>query len=269
MSNTQHPDSISEIKAIRRRIVEMLHSSGAGHLGSSMSIVEMLYSAYSVSNIKKILGWERDRDVVIVSKGHAAASTYAVMNHFGLISAQDLMTYHQPDSNLLGHVSHDVPYVEHSTGALGHGLSVGLGRAIFQKNHMMKSRTMVICGDGEIQEGSIWEALMLASTKKVNNLILMVDVNKISSIKGTESIISTGSLKSRFEGFGLRVLEVDGHSVEKLSQALKTNFDNISPLVILCDTVKGKGISFAENQAIWHYRTLSAELYADSLGELR
>ena len=243
------------IKA-RRNILKILHAAQAGHLGSSMSIVEMLTAMYSVSDINKILEKSESRDRIIVSKGHAAAATYSVMHEFNLLSEESLLTYHRLDSKLQGHVSHGVENVEHSTGALGHGLSVGVGHSIFLKSKGISSRVMVLCGDGEIQEGSIWEALMLAVTKDLNNLVLLVDVNGISSIKGTEDVINTGNLRDRFIGFGVRVIEVDGHDTHAIQSAILTSDAKSNPLVILCKTTKGKGVSFAENQAIWHYRTL-------------
>jgi transketolase len=128
---------------------------------------------------------------------------------------------------------------------------------------------MVLCGDGEIQEGSIWEALMLAVTRNLNQLVLLVDVNSISSIKGTEEIIHTGNLRDRFLGFGLRVIEVDGHDANAIQEAMLTSGDDLNPLVILCKTIKGKGVAFAENQPIWHYRTLNDELFAEAMDGLK
>jgi transketolase len=253
----------------RRNIIRMIHAAQASHLGSSMSVVEMLVAMYSVADIPKIIERADSRDRIIVSKGHAAAGTYSVMHEFNLMSEQKLFTYHKLNSRLQGHVSHGVKYVEHSTGALGHGLSVGVGHAIYLKSKKLTSRVMVLCGDGEIQEGSIWEALMLATTKKLNQLVLLVDSNGISSIKATEEIINTGNLKDRFLGFGLRVIEVDGHDAFAIQNAILTSSDGTAPLVILCKTVKGKGVSFAENQAIWHYRSLNNELFNEAIEGLK
>ena len=260
---------IEKVLSIRRNVLEILHNAQASHLGSSMSIVEILTAMYSLTDIDKIITHDPDRDRIIVSKGHAAAATYAVMHEFGLMDRIDLLSYHQKGSKLQGHVSHGVRNVEHSTGALGHGLSVGVGHAIYLKSKNSNARTMVLCGDGEIQEGSIWEALMLASTRKLNNLVLLVDVNGISSIKRTEEVISTGELRERFEGFGLRVLKVDGHDVIAIREAILTSQSERSPLVVLCQTIKGKGVSFAENEAIWHYRSLNNEAYEQALGGLQ
>jgi transketolase len=253
----------------RRNILRMIYSAQASHLGSSMSVVEMLVAMYSVADISKILERSDSRDRIIVSKGHAAAGTYAVMHEFGLMTEETLFTYHKLNSKLQGHVSHGVEFVEHSTGALGHGLSVGVGHAAYLKSKKLLSRVLVLCGDGEIQEGSIWEALMLASTKELNQLILLVDTNGISSIKETEEIINTGDLKDRFSGFGLRVIEVDGHNAFEIQKAIFTSSDGTSPLVIICKTIKGKGVSFAENQPIWHYRSLNEELFTEAMEHLK
>lgn len=253
----------------RKNILRILHAARASHLGSSMSVVEMLVAMYSVADISKILDKSESRDRIIVSKGHAAAATYSVMHEFELMSEETLFTYHKLNSKLQGHVSHGVSHVEHSTGALGHGLSVGVGHAIFLKSNSYSSRVMVLCGDGEIQEGSIWEALMLAATKNLNQLVLLVDVNSISSIKGTEEIIHTGNLRDRFLGFGVRVIEVEGHDAKEIQEAILTSEDDVNPLVILCKTIKGKGVEFAENQPIWHYRSLTDELFEDAMAGLK
>jgi len=270
MSFSESSDDLIDLaRRARVNILQMLHSAKASHLGSSMSIVELLVAAYSLLDIEEIKSKSRFRDRVIVSKGHAAAATYSVMHEFGLIESKDLETYHQNGSFLQGHVSHGVSGVEHSTGALGHGLSVGVGHAYFLKTFKSESKVIVICGDGEIQEGSIWEALMFASTKKLGNLILLVDVNQISSIKATEEIITTGDLADRFRGFGLNVSWVDGHNIAEIASAMKNTNRDSNPMVLLCKTTKGKGVEFAENQAIWHYRSLDNDLFSSAMEALK
>jgi len=254
---------------IRSDILNILYKSNASHLGSSMSTVEMLYAMYCVSDIDKIKNKSADRDRIIVSKGHAAAATYSVMKEFGLISKSTLETYHQRGSLLQGHVSHFVDFVEHSTGALGHGVSVAVGHAIYLKMIKSKSRVLVLCGDGEIQEGSIWEALMLAVTKNLNNLIILIDNNKISSITKTEDVINTGKLSERFNGFGAFVEEVDGHSIFAIKNAISKSKNLTQPMVLICNTVKGKGVSFAENEAIWHYKSMNSDLFSEAIKGLK
>lgn len=252
-------DSLTELaKDIRRTVIEIIHRAQASHLGSSLSSIEILTGVYSVIDIQKIRSKSPSRDKVILSKGHAAAALYSTLYHFGLMTQDQVLSYHQRGSLLQGHVSHGVEYVEHSTGALGHGLSVGVGHAIAQRTLGYKSFTYVVCGDGEIQEGSVWEALMYASTLKLSNLVLLIDNNEISSITKTKNVINFGELSHAFSGFGLDVNGIRGHDVEEIVTLLERLRENPGekPHVIICNTIKGKGVSFAESEAIWHYRTL-------------
>lgn len=257
-------------KAIRLQTLEILFNSKASHLGSSMSCVEILISIYSSVDCKKILSKSNDRCRVLVSKGHAAASTYATMHYFGLISKDDLQSYHQDNSDLCGHVSHSVNCVEHSTGALGHGMPVAVGCAVGLKaKGFKKSRSFAVCGDGELQEGSIWEALMLAGHLKLDNFCLLVDYNKISSITLTNKVSNLEPLKTKFESFSCSCDIVDGHNIEQITNSIKNNMFNGKPHVIICNTVKGKGVPFAENEPLWHYKTLDEHLFIEAKNFLK
>ena len=255
-------------KIIRKKIIEILFRSKASHLGSNMSVVEILDTIYDSVDLDLIKLKSIKRDFIIVSKGHCAAAVYSTLNYYGLLSDEDIDRYHLTDSLLQGHVSHGVSSVEHSTGALGHGLSVAVGVAIGKRSKKSSGNVFVILGDGEIQEGSIWEALMLASSLKLSNLKIFIDNNKISSITETEKVLSTGPLKNRFEGFGLNVFELDGHNKLEIDRHLNFPSYNSKPNVFICNTIKGKGVSFSENQPIWHYRTLDLEMKQKALGEL-
>jgi transketolase len=256
--------------AVRKTVLSILHSGKAAHLGSSMSMVEMLIAAYAAVDVAKIKEHRPDRDRVIVSKGHGAAATYSVMHHFGMLEGEPLKTYYQDGSLYAGHVSHGVPFVEHSTGALGHGLSVGCGCALgLRARGWNEARVFVLLGDGEIQEGSVWEALMFAYHNRLANLVVMIDNNRISSITRTDAVLDMNPLARRFAGFGLEVREVDGHCVEELSAAIASLREAGMPGVIICNTVKGRGVPFAEDQAIWHYRSLSDKHYEEALAALR
>jgi transketolase len=261
--NLPNPDDV------RRTIIDIVYRGGASHLGTSLSMVEILIAAYGASDIDAIRDRRPDRDRIIVSKGHGAACTYSVMHHFGLLDAATVGTYHQDGSVLAGHVSHAVPHVEHSTGALGHGLPVAVGCAAGLRRRGM-NRAMVFCvmGDGEIQEGAVWEALMLASHLRLSNLIPIVDNNRISSITATRDVINMEPLADRFGGFGFKVHQVDGHEVAALSEAIESIRHGDRPGVIIADTVKGKGVAFAENDPIWHYRTLNEKSYNEGLAGL-
>ena len=255
---------------VRKTILRMLYKAGASHLGPGMSAVEMLISMFSNVDCNKIIKKANDRSRIIISKGHCAAAVYATMAHFGIIPYDVLETYHQDDSLLAGHVSHEVMGVEHSTGALGHGLNVAVGCALGLKaRNILNEKVLVLCGDGEIQEGSIWEGLMFAVHKKLNNLCVLIDNNRISSITKTEEVIDLRPLKARFEGFGLKTYEVDGHNVEEISKCIAEakNFD--VPTLIICNTVKGKDVPFAEWQPVWHYRTLNEDLFNQAMSHLK
>ena len=251
--------------AIRLTILDMLYRAKASHLGSSMSVVEMLIAMYGSTHVEKIRDRAPDRSRVIVSKGHCAAATYATMAHFGIVPMALLDTYHTDDSLLAGHVSHAVRGVEHSTGALGHGINVAVGCAIGLRARKVEAAlALALVGDGEIQEGSVWEALMLASHLKLNNFVALVDNNRISSITDTAKVLDMRPLAQRFAGFGLGVREVDGHDVPAILSAIRELTAGDRPGVVICNTIKGKGVPFAENQPIWHYRSLNDELYAEA-----
>ena len=251
--------------AIRLTILDMLYRAKASHLGSSMSVVEMLVAMYGSTQVEKIREHAPDRSRVVVSKGHCAAATYATMAHFGIIPMALLDTYHTDHSLLAGHVSHAVRGVEHSTGALGHGINVAVGCAIgLRTRNVADALALALVGDGEIQEGSVWEALMLASHLKLNNFVALLDNNRISSITDTDKVLDQRPLAQRFAGFGLGVREVDGHDVTAILSAIRELRAGDRPGVIICNTIKGKGVPFAENQPIWHYRSMDDQLYAEA-----
>ena len=256
-------------KNVRKTILKMLYNSGASHLGSGMSAVEMLISMYASIDCKKIIKHDVDRSRIFVSKGHCAAATYATMAHFGIIPFEMVETYHQNGSLLTGHVNHEVIGVEHSTGALGHGLNVAVGCALGLKaRNILIEKVLVLCGDGEIQEGAIWEGLMFAVHKKLNNLCVLVDNNRISSITRTEDVIDLRPLKNRFEGFGLNTYEVDGHDIDAIMNCISDSGNFKLPSVVICNTIKGKDIPFAEWEPVWHYRSLNEDLFNQAMSHL-
>lgn len=251
---------------VRKTALDILHSGRAAHLGSAMSMVEMLVAVYASVDIERIRSGAADRDRVIISKGHSAAAVYATMAHYDLLSFEDLPGYYQDGSLLAGHVSHGVPHVEHSTGALGHGLSVAAGCALgLRSRGFHDSRVFAILGDGEVQEGAVWEALMFARHHRLSNLVTLIDDNRISSITDTAKVIDLNPMADRFGGFGLRVHEVDGHDVGALRDVIAEIGRLDEPSVILCRTVKGYGVPFAEGEPIWHYRSLSDANYETAL----
>jgi transketolase len=253
---------------VRRRVLGTIYEAGASHLGTSLSVVDILVGVYASVDLGKIRDQDTDRDRVILSKGHGAAALYCTLEAFSLLPPSEVNLYHLPGSILTGHVNHKVKAVEHSTGALGHGLSVALGMAIALKNRTSSSRVLCVLGDGELQEGSVWEAVMLWQHLGLRNLVLLVDDNQISSITETHRVINMQPLTSRFRGFGLRCVNIDGHRPEDVRMAILETSRHQKPTVILCRTIKGKGVSFAEGDPVWHYRSLSRDQYLSGLNDL-
>lgn len=252
-------------KEVRRTIVEILWRSQASHLGSAMSAVEMLCAIYSSVDAEKIRRRDPDRARVVVSKGHCAAAHYAVLRHIGLIDADTLMTYCKAGSVLAGLCSHEVPGVEHSTGSLGHGLSVAAGMALALRNRGSDAPVFCLLGDAEIQEGSNWEAWALVRHHRLP-VIALIDDNGIGMIGKTND---TPCLPLHFgEGGDADCQAVPGNDVECVASAIRWAVKERCPSIIVCRTVKGKGVPFAENQPVWHYKTLDADTYKQALEAL-
>ncbi len=254
---------------VRKDIIKMINSSGASHVASCLSVVDILTVLYNdVLDNSLIISKDINRDRVILSKGHAGAAVYASLANIGYFDKKLLDTYYKDGSLLSGHVSHkNVPGVEISTGSLGHGPSLGVGFALSAKLDNRKSKVYVICGDGELNEGSIWEACLFASTNKLDNFTLIIDRNNMQALGKSEDIIKLESIKDKFEAFGFTVFVVDGHNYDKLKSAyLKSSMNK--PKCIIANTIKGKGISFMENELIWHYRNLNDEDFLRAMKEL-
>lgn len=254
---------------IRKTILEIVHSGGASHIGSALSLVEILDTVFKNCNISKIKNSDIERDRVILSKGHGTSALYSTMFHHGLISNEELKTYFKNGSVLGGHASHHVPFVEHSTGALGHGLPVGVGMAIGLRSKKFNSKVFVIVGDGELHEGSNWESLMFAGHEKLRNLIVLVDCNNLSQVGKLEDCCSIEPLDAKFRSFNFEVFDVDGHDENKIEDAIKKSEESQLPTAILCRTTKGKGISFMECNNLWHYKSPQGEDFEKALLELK
>ncbi|MDB0021073.1 transketolase [Candidatus Pseudothioglobus singularis] len=254
---------------IRKTIIQMLNKGNASHLGSAFSMVEILNSIFMSVDVNKIKNQKNDRDRVILSKGHGASGLYAVMFHHGLLSEDAINSYFKDGSIMAGHASHFIKTVEHSTGALGHGLSVGLGIAIGSLSKNYKNRIFVVVGDGELHEGSNWEAIMYAGHKKVGNLCLMIDKNERSQMGETSLACSLDPLLDKLEAFNFNAIELkDGHNEIELIEAIKKTRNSVKPVAIICNTTKGKGVSFMEGDNVWHYRPPSGIDYENALIEL-
>jgi transketolase len=255
---------------LRRLIVDALVGGERGHVGSSMSpleILRVLYDDILQHRPAEPLWPERDR--CILSKGHGCLALYALLADKGYFPLDVLKTFCRKGSILGGHPEHGkVPGVEASTGALGHGLSIGVGMALAARMHKRSNRVFVIMGDGEIDEGSVWEAAMCAGKHRLSNLTAIIDYNKIQSAGPTAEIQELEPLRDKWEAFGFATIEVDGHDVAKLRDAFgKTPFDAGRPSAVICHTVKGKGFPFAEHDPDWHHKSrvpgdLGRQLYA-------
>lgn len=258
-------------KQIRRDIIDMTYATGntGAHLGGSLSMVEILAALYvgSIHYDPNDPEWSQ-RDRVILSKGHAALALYPAMVQAGIISREELATFKQDGSKLGGHPSlNGVPGIEFATGSLGQGLSLGVGMCLAIKRlNNYKSRVFVFLGDGECNEGSVWETAASAAHFKLNQLVAVVDENHIQYDGFTEDIMSMGPTEQKWKSFGWDVLTVDGHNIEELLNAYSVKSNK--PLVILAQTIKGKGISFMENNWKFHNARISHEEYEMAIKEL-
>ena len=249
-------------KDLRRLVVRALDGGGRGHVGSSMSLIEILRVLYDdVLRFRPSEPKWPDRDRMILSKGHGCLALYVMLVDKGFIDAEALDTFCRRDSILGGHPeAGKIPGVEASTGALGHGLSVGLGMALAVRAQKRDSRVFVVMGDGEINEGSVWEAAMCAGKHRLANLTAIIDYNKIQSAGFTRDIQDLEPLVEKWRAFGFAAIDVDGHDVPALRALFrKIPLQPDRPTAIICHTVKGKGIAFAENDPDWHHKSRFAE----------
>tara|TARA_X000000950_G_C13862100_1_gene639144 strand:- start:42 stop:866 length:825 start_codon:yes stop_codon:yes gene_type:complete len=245
-------------KYLRGLVVRALLGGGRGHMGSAMSLIEILRVLYDdIARINLKTFKDKNRDRIILSKGHGCLALYSLLADKNFINLKELDHASKFSSNLGGHPEKDkVRGVEASTGSLGHGLPIGVGLAIAAKIQKLKYKVYVIVGDGEINEGSNWEAALAASKHKLNNLKVIVDYNKIQSYGSTKEVLDLEPLKDKWKSFGFDVSQVNGHDVKKLQANFK-NFvrkNKTKPSITICHTVKGKGFYFAENNPFWHHK---------------
>lgn len=240
---------------IRRHAIEMTHLSGGSHLGSILSVADIMGVLYAETlHVDCHDPKMKNRDRFILSKGHAGAAVYAALAECGFFPVDELKTHYQNGSRLSGHVSHYLPGIDLSTGSLGHGLSVGAGMALTAKLNHQKHKVYVVLGDGECDEGSVWEAVLFANHNRLNNLVAIVDHNRMQSMDDCEKTLELGDFAGKWKSFGWNVIEINGHSHDELRRAFHCSFDNDRPVVIIANTIKGAGVPFMENNIIWHYR---------------
>lgn len=242
---------------IRRHGIEMTYLSHGSHIASILSVADIIAVLYGdVMNVDPENPKMDERDRLILSKGHAGASIYAALAEKGFFDTEELKTHYADGSRLSGHVSHKgVPGVEFSTGSLGHGLPVGAGMARAAKEDGKKHNVFVVMGDGECDEGSVWEAALLANQFKLNNLIAVVDHNKMQSLDYCENTLALDPFAEKWKSFGWNVFDIDGHDHNALKEAFaKAKQSTDKPNIIIANTLKGKGVSFMEFDILWHYR---------------
>jgi transketolase len=259
-------------KYLRKLVVRALEGGERGHIGSSMSLIEIMRVLYDdVLRYRPSEPEWRDRDRMILSKGHGCIALYVLLADKGFFPLDTLDTFCRRDSILGGHPeAGKVPGVEASTGALGHGLSIGLGMALGVRMQKRDSRVIVVLGDGEIDEGSVWEAAMCAGKHRLSNLTAVIDYNKVQSAGPTREIQDLEPLADKWRAFNFATVEVDGHDVEALCGVFRREpLAQDRPTAVICHTVKGKGIGFAENDANWHHKSkINKELVAKLYGAL-
>ena len=261
-----------QLKSIeyRKTILEIIYNSGAGHTAGSLSCIDILNVLYNnileinPSNFNSV-----DRNHYIQSKGHSVEALYTVLCDKGFYTRKELNTLNNFKSHFIGHPTRKIRGIEHNTGALGHGLSVAVGMAIGLKLDKKPYNVFTLLGDGELSEGSIWEGLMSANKYKLDNLTIIIDRNRLQITGKTEDVNPIEPLKEKFLSFGLAVQEVNGNSVKELEKIFKKiPFEENKTNLIIANTTKGSGISFIENEVVWHHKVPTETEFYDALKEL-
>lgn len=256
---------------IRKTVLDMAYAGSTVHIGCAFSIVELLAVLYRQHlRLDQADPQAPHRDYLVLSKGHGVMAQYACLHELGWLNDTDLAQYFKDGTRLKGLADAHVPGIEATTGSLGHGLSVGVGLALGAKLKSTDQKCYVLVGDGELNEGSIWEAAMFASHFKLGNLIVIIDENRFQAMGSTDEVMNMGSIKDKFLAFGFDTVEIDGHDETAIDRAYTdmNNKHNDKPKAIVARTIKGKGVSFMENDNIWHYTRLTADTYAQALGEV-
>ena len=255
---------------IRIHALKMVHRAKSSHIGGSLSMADLLAVLYGgVLRVDPSRPEWLDRDRFILSKGHAVTAVYASLAEQGFFPIEWLDTFYLDGSHLPGHITRGVPGVEASTGSLGHGLSIGCGIALAGKRDNCSYRVFTLLSDGECDEGSTWEAVLFAPHHRLDNLIAIVDYNKIQSFGAVKEVLNLDPLAEKWRGFGWAVREIDGHDFNQIESALlSVPFKVGQPTCVIAHTVKGKGVSFMENQLAWHYQHPSDDELHQALAEL-
>ena len=268
-------ESLKKISvSIRKNILLMAKSAGSSsaHIGGALSIADIMSvlvgEKMKFSSKKKEYS-EHDRDRIILSKGHGCLAYYAGLFEFGFLTKEDLITFEKNGSELLGHpVRNKKKGIDFSTGSLGMGLSLGIGVALAAKKKKKSFNVYVILGDGECNEGSIWEAAMSAAHFKLDNITIIIDNNNFQQTGSNEKIMSLGNIKSKWESFDWHTEEINGNNIDEILNTFKKISNIKKPKAIIAKTIKGKGVSFIENNNIWHHSILTQKKYDEAINEL-
>ncbi len=263
--------TIELAKRIRRHALQMTSSGGSSHIGSVFSIADILAVLYGeILNVDPANPKWSARDRFILSKGHAGAGVYAALAESGFFIPEKLATHYQNGSDLSGHVSHlGIPGVEFSTGSLGHGLPIAAGMALAGKLDGASHRVFTLMSDGECDEGSNWEAILFSAHNSLDNLVAIIDYNKLQSLTSVSETLGLEPFRDKWASFGWEVVELDGHDHDELRNSLKRiPFRSGSPNCVIAHTTKGKGVSFMEDSVLWHYRTAKGDEFEAAMKEL-
>lgn len=257
-------------RRIRTESLQMVARANASHIGGSLSMADLLAVLYSdILNVRSEEPNYPERDRFILSKGHSCVGLYAALALRGFFPREELQSYGNDGSRLMSHISHKVPGVEFSTGSLGHGLPFGCGKALAAMRQKKNWRTFVMLSDGELDEGSNWEAILFAPHHQLDNLVAIIDYNKIQSLGSVAEVMNLSPLIEKFSSFQWAAREVDGHDHEAIRDAFSTiPWEPGKPSALIAHTIKGKGIDFMEGNIAWHYRSPSEEQLADALKQL-
>ncbi len=272
MTSSKPPSRLFDPKILRQTVLEMAYAGSAVHIGCAFSLIEILavlyknYLRYPDNNPNA-----SSRDYLVLSKGHGVMAQYACMRELGWLAEPAFSQYFSDGSQLKGLSDSRITGLEVTSGSLGHGFSIGVGLAMGANLSDTDQKTYVIVGDGEINEGAIWEGALFAAHHGLHNFMVIVDENGFQAMGTTDEVLRLGSIQSKFESFGFEVLSIDGHDEVSINKAIRAlwNSNLSSPKAIIAKTIKGKGVSFMENENIWHYTRLTLETFTKALSEVK
>lgn len=255
---------------LRQIILDMIYQAKTGHIGGDYSVLDILVTLYySQMNISPDNTSDPNRDLFVLSKGHSVEALYSVLYDRGFITMEDISSYSQFGTKLIGHPNNKVKGIEMNSGSLGHGLSVCVGMALGSKMSKRSSRVYTVMGDGELAEGSVWEGAMAAGHYRLDNLCAVIDRNRLQISGGTEEVMAQDSQEERWKSFGWNVIHAEGNNIHALDEAFhQARKVKDMPTLILANTIKGYGVSFMENNAAWHHKIPTEQEYLSAKAEL-